>query len=172
MPEGIDTPLSAHIPVDERGDDRPEQQMIQQWPDPQSLHSSASRGAGKTVSPGQQGYSVRRTILSMAYCPTCGAEVAVSADRCPDCETPLRTAGSIERHLKRVVAGILALAFGALGAHKFYLGRPVIGVLYILFIWTLLPPLIALIEGLLYLNSDEATFSRRYADGSVLGIVG
>jgi hypothetical protein len=51
-------------------------------------------------------------------------------------------------------------------------GSSRIGVLYILFIWTLLPPLIALIEGLLYLNSDDATFGRRYADGSVLGIVG
>jgi TM2 domain-containing membrane protein YozV len=67
---------------------------------------------------------------------------------------------------------VLALAFGFIGAHKFYLGRPVIGVVYILFIWTLLPPLIALLEGLLYLNSDDMSFSQRYADGSILGIVG
>jgi Predicted membrane protein len=108
----------------------------------------------------------------MPYCPACGAEVGVNADQCPECEVPLRTAGVVDQHLERVAAGVLALAFGFFGAHKFYLGRPVIGVVYILFIWTLIPPLIALLEGLLYLNSDDASFARRYADGSILGIVG
>ena len=172
MAERIGAPLRASIPVDEPRDDRPEDQMIQHRSDPQQLHAPLIRGVGKTVSPSQQGYSTSSAILHMAYCPTCGAEVAPSADECPECATALRTAGGVAQHLERVAAGVLALAFGALGAHKFYLGRPVIGVLYILFIWTLLPPLIALIEGLLYLNSDDATFARRYADGSVLGLVG
>ncbi len=113
-----------------------------------------------------------RTILCMSYCPSCGTELATGVDQCPTCETPLRTAGAVDQHLQRVAAGVLALAFGFIGAHKFYLGRPVIAVLYILFLWTLIPPLIALLEGLLYLNSDDTTFTQRYADGSILGIVG
>ena len=43
-------------------------------------------------------------------------------------------------------AVLLALFLGGLGIHKFYLGQPGLGVLYILFCWTYIPSIIALIE--------------------------
>lgn len=45
-------------------------------------------------------------------------------------------------------AVILALLLGGLGAHKFYLGKTVMGVIYILFSWTTIPAWIALIEAI------------------------
>ncbi len=45
-----------------------------------------------------------------------------------------------------VVGVVLAIFLGAFGAHKFYLGQPVLGVLYLLFCWTFIPGIIAIIE--------------------------
>lgn len=55
-----------------------------------------------------------------------------------------------------------AWLLGGLGAHKFYLGQPVWGILYLLFCWTGIPSILGFIEGLNYLFMSEATFYRRY----------
>ena len=48
---------------------------------------------------------------------------------------------------KEPVHGVLFAAFlGGFGAHQFYMGRVGVGILYILFIWTLIPPIIAFVE--------------------------
>lgn len=64
-------------------------------------------------------------------------------------------------------AGILALLLGGLGAHKFYLGRIVQGLLYFMFCWTFIPAAIALVEGIWYLTMSDAEFNLRY-NGIVL----
>ena len=43
-------------------------------------------------------------------------------------------------------AVLLALFLGGLGIHKFYMGQTGLGVLYLLFCWTYIPSVIALIE--------------------------
>jgi TM2 domain-containing membrane protein YozV len=43
-------------------------------------------------------------------------------------------------------AVLLALFLGGLGAHKFYMGQTGMGILYLLFCWTYIPSIIALIE--------------------------
>jgi TM2 domain-containing membrane protein YozV len=43
-------------------------------------------------------------------------------------------------------AVLLALFLGGLGAHKFYLGKVGLGILYIVFFWTFIPTFVALIE--------------------------
>jgi TM2 domain-containing membrane protein YozV/ribosomal protein L40E len=45
-----------------------------------------------------------------------------------------------------VVGVLLALFLGTFGAHHFYLRRPGLGVLYILFCWTGVPTIISLVE--------------------------
>jgi len=44
------------------------------------------------------------------------------------------------------VGVLLAVFLGSFGAHRFYLGQNGIAIIYILFCWTLIPHLIALIE--------------------------
>ena len=41
---------------------------------------------------------------------------------------------------------LLALFLGGLGAHRFYLGQTGRGILYVVFVWTLIPAFVALIE--------------------------
>lgn len=60
------------------------------------------------------------------------------------------------------VAAILALFFGFLGAHKFYLGRIGSGVLYLIFSWTFLPTLLGLIDFFVLALMDRDEFNRRY----------
>lgn len=61
----------------------------------------------------------------------------------------------------RYIAAALAFFLGGLGAHKFYLGKW-IGIIYLLFCWTYIPSIIALIEGILYLVNGEEDFNRKY----------
>ena len=62
----------------------------------------------------------------------------------------------------RVTAALLAMFFGGVGAHKFYLGRAGQGVVYILFCWTFVPAVAGFIEGLIYLTMSDATFRQKY----------
>jgi TM2 domain-containing membrane protein YozV len=62
----------------------------------------------------------------------------------------------------KVVAGILALFLGGIGIHKFYLGKPVQGIIYILLCWTFVPSIIAFIEGIIYLLMNEENFHKKY----------
>lgn len=60
------------------------------------------------------------------------------------------------------LAGILALFFGGLGVHKFYLGKPIQGLIYLLFSWTAVPAFIAIFEALYYFFSSEEKFNLKY----------
>jgi len=60
-----------------------------------------------------------------------------------------------EKKRSRTVAGILALLFGTVGAHKFYQGKYAQGVLFLLFFWTFVPGILGTIEGVHLLGSDE-----------------
>ncbi len=59
-------------------------------------------------------------------------------------------------------AGILALFLGGLGAHKFYLDRPLQGIIYLVFCWTFIPGIIAFFESLTYFFNDQEWFNRKY----------
>ena len=58
----------------------------------------------------------------------------------------------------KTVAGVLAIIFGGIGIHKFYLGKIGTGILYILFCWTGIPELVGVIEGIMYLCSNDENF--------------
>lgn len=60
------------------------------------------------------------------------------------------------------VAALLALFFGGLGIHKFYLGNNLAGLLYFLFSLTFIPAILSIFDFLgLVLTSEEA-FNRKY----------
>lgn len=58
----------------------------------------------------------------------------------------------------KTTAGILAIILGGLGVHKFYLGKTGLGILYLLFCLTCVPEILGIIEGIIYLTSDEHNF--------------
>ncbi|MDP2750814.1 MAG: DUF483 domain-containing protein [Nanoarchaeota archaeon] len=68
--------------------------------------------------------------------------------------------GSGEKN--RVAAALLAILLGAFGAHKFYLGKPLLGILYALFFWTFIPSIVGIVEGVIYLMKTDEEFEEEY----------
>lgn len=62
----------------------------------------------------------------------------------------------------KTIAIILTLFFGAFGVHKFYLGKLKSGVLYLLFSWTFIPLLLALIDLIILLTYSQRKFNEKY----------
>jgi TM2 domain-containing membrane protein YozV len=58
------------------------------------------------------------------------------------------------------VAGILALFFGWLGIHRFYLGQIGLGIVYLLFFW--ISWVVAFIDAIALFAMDEDDFNRKY----------
>jgi TM2 domain-containing membrane protein YozV len=76
------------------------------------------------------------------------------------------------QHKSRSVAAVLAFS-GTLtvsGLHKFYLGQPLWGVIYVLLSWTPIPKVASAIEGVWFLAQDEDTFDRNFNFGKSVRI--
>ncbi|HLO86511.1 MAG TPA: NINE protein [Nostocaceae cyanobacterium] len=76
----------------------------------------------------------------------------------------------LNQRKSRSIAAILAFS-GTLtisGLHKFYLGQPLWGVLYVLLSWTPIPKVASAIEGVWFLAQDEETFDRHFNFGQSL----
>lgn len=118
-------------------------------------------------------------------CPQCGAPVDANTAKCEYCgaaipqaapqqnnQQPVQQTVYVQQPVNperanwpvksKIVAGILALLLGGIGVHKFYLGQTGKGVLYILFCWTCIPALIAFIEGIMILCSNDENFQVKY----------
>ncbi len=62
----------------------------------------------------------------------------------------------------KTTAALLAFLLGGLGVHRFYLGQAGLGIVYLLFCWTLIPSFIALIDFLAFLLGSRQAFDRKY----------
>ncbi|MXV61642.1 NINE protein [Natronorubrum sp. JWXQ-INN-674] len=102
------------------------------------------------------------------YCFECGELINKKAEICPECGVRQYGGGS-SASSDKIVAGILALLLGGIGAHKFYQGNIKYGVLYLCFFWTGIPALLGLIEGIIMLIADDLEYEQKYADGSIFG---
>ena len=77
----------------------------------------------------------------------------------------------------RVTAAELAIILGSFGAHKFYMGRVALGVLYLVFCWTWIPAILGCIEGMAYLaKGDEAWAAQndwpvQHSNGNAIGVL-
>nr|WP_242045173.1 NINE protein [Anabaena catenula] len=73
----------------------------------------------------------------------------------------------LHKRKSRSIAAILAFS-GTMtisGLHKFYLGQPLWGIVYVLLSWTPIPKVASAIEGVWYLAQDEEAFDRNFNFG-------
>lgn len=131
-------------------------------------------------------------IATTVECPFCAEQISARAKKCRHCgetiDVAMRKAEEALRATERgqsnvymnaavaagpefgyarpvksrAVAILLALLFGGIGAHKFYLGSPGLGLLYLVFCWTFIPMLISFVEAIIYVLTSDYDFHRRY----------
>ena len=102
----------------------------------------------------------------MVFCRGCGKEIHETAVSCPHCGC--QQAAAVTGNIKsQSVAAVLAAFVGSLGIHRFYLKSPITGVFYILFCWTGIPGLIALIETFVYTFMSQQSWARKYNNGVI-----
>lgn len=98
-------------------------------------------------------------------CKICGQLIYEEAEICPHCgvrqtEAPMP---SVKQHrYNRTSAAILAILLGSFGAHKFYLGKAGLGLLYFIFFWTWIPGIVGFIEGFYYLTMSDEQFAEKF----------
>ena len=110
----------------------------------------------------------RGEIQAEVFCRECGTGLKRRAVICPQCGVPTGggsagggfPGGGDKKN--KYVAAAFAFFLGGIGAHHFYLGNAMLGVVYLLFFWTLIPALIAFIEFIVYLAMSESAFDRKY----------
>lgn len=100
--------------------------------------------------------------LDEKFCGECGAVIKVKAEICPSCGVRQFAPPAAESSRNRTVAALLAFFVGGLGFHRFYLGRTVSGVLYLIFCWTFIPAILAFIETIRLLLMSDAAFAQKY----------
>ncbi len=75
---------------------------------------------------------------------------------------PSSTTLGTSRSINRITAGLLALLLGTIGAQKFYMGKRGAGIACIIFCWTLVPTIVGICEGVLFLTATDQEFRERY----------
>jgi TM2 domain-containing membrane protein YozV/Tfp pilus assembly protein PilE len=96
----------------------------------------------------------------MIPCRGCGKEIHKTAATCPQCGAPQRT----KRYKSKTGAGLLAIFIGGFGIHRFYLGQWW-GIFYLLFVWTWIPGIVSLIEGIVFLCTSDEKWDKKYNEG-------
>ena len=120
------------------------------------------------------------------YCTKCGAVNDDTAQYCTNCQAPLtppvgggyQPMQSVNQSAltdwkaaggdKKIVAGVLGILLGSLGVHKFILGYTTEGVIMLLIsvlscgILAVIPHVIGIIEGIMYLTKSDEEFVRTY----------
>jgi TM2 domain len=89
------------------------------------------------------------------FCQDCGGIVSRRAEICPRCGVRQFP----ENGRSKVTAALFGIFLGSFGVHKFYLGKPVEGMV---FCWTFIPGVVGFIEGLVYLSMSDEYFRRKY----------
>lgn len=111
---------------------------------------------------------------SMNACHGCGKQLHVSAITCPHCGAPQQpvnpsissltaSASHSGAEKSKITAGVLALLLGGIGIHKFYTGAWGWGIVYLLLVWTYVPAVVALVEGIRYLTLKQPEFAQKAA---------
>lgn len=68
------------------------------------------------------------------------------------------------KEVNQIAYGLFALFLGGFGVHKFYVGKVGLGVVYLLFCWTFIPTIIALVEGIIAFTKKADAEGNIYFD--------
>lgn len=103
------------------------------------------------------------------FCTCCGNQLyPPQAEICPGCGSLVGPSPS--GPVGKLKLLLVTLLLGGVGGHKFYLGRHGQGLLCLLFCWTGIPLVIALVELILYAAKSEDALRRRYPVVSPAGL--
>jgi TM2 domain-containing membrane protein YozV len=109
--------------------------------------------------------------MALISCRECGKKISDQSQSCIGCGHPLNPLVFDSRrgntyHQKPMkskgAAAFLALFLGGIGAHKFYLEQPFMGLIYLCFCWTLVPAIIGVLESLVYIFMSHKEFMARH----------
>ncbi len=101
----------------------------------------------------------------MIYCKGCGKEIHETANVCPHCGARQSGVGQSSGGPKsKIVAFVLAWFLGWIGVHHFYLGNTGKGILYLLFFWTGIPCIVGVVEGIVYLSTNDNKWNQQYGE--------
>lgn len=128
--------------------------------EPPTQTPATTPAAAPAASPAVAPVAHENVPQSSKFCSECGAKISARAEVCPKCGVRAMTNAASEHN--KTTAALLALFLGGIGAHKFYLGRTGMGLIYLVFCWTLIPSIIGLVEGIQFLSMSESEFSIKY----------
>jgi TM2 domain-containing membrane protein YozV len=151
QPQGYGQPPQQQQPMQQGYGQPPMQQGYGQPPQMQQQgYGQPQQGYGQ---PQQQGYGQPQ----MGYPGAPAINIVVQ-------NTAGGMGGGLVRtgNKSRMTAAILAFFLGGLGVHKFYLGRTLPGILYLVFCWTGIPSIIAFVEFVLLLMMSDHDFDMKY----------
>lgn len=90
-------------------------------------------------------------------CHACGSMDKANEAICAQCGARPR------KPVNKTALLLFAFFLGGIGAHKFYLGKVWQGALCVLFSWTLIPTIVALIEFVIYVFTTPVRLSEKYS---------
>lgn len=93
-------------------------------------------------------------------CDSCGEKIKLKAEICPHCGVRQK------KPINKATLLLLTLFLGGIGAHKFYIKKNGQGLLYLIFCWTWIPAIIALIEFFIFALADREELQKKYPEGA------
>jgi TM2 domain-containing membrane protein YozV len=111
---------------------------------------------------------MRSKNIDEKFCETCGAIIKIKAEICPTCGVRQR------RGVDKTALLLFTFFLGGIGGHKFYTGKNLQGALYLLFCWTGIPSLIALVEFIAYAFTSSEKLEEKFeasGGGAIIAIV-
>lgn len=90
------------------------------------------------------------------FCSNCGKEIIEGSAYCKHCGTKIGSPDT-QHSVDKTTYLVLAIFCGGLGIHKFYAEHTTSGIFYLLFSWTFIPAILALIDFFIACNkkTDE-----------------
>ncbi|WP_256261121.1 TM2 domain-containing protein [Shewanella sp. NIFS-20-20] len=105
--------------------------------------------------------------MNAQLCSQCGATIAHCDLVCHQCQCDfsLDALAGVDpsvRPKSQQLTAWFSLLLGGIGAHRFYLGQPLKGSLYLAFCWTLIPSLVGCVDAFKTITMDPVQFKLKY----------